>query len=85
SFTRVGCEATLDDLLELDDGRYILETTGTRPFRVLEVTQWVPSKTAIVEFLSDPPAPPHHLADLSAVERAGWQSLQDIVWLAAEV
>lgn len=82
---QVGCEARLDDLLELDDGRYILETTGTRPFRVLEITRWAPTKIAIVEFLRDAPVPPTEHAGLAALELAGWEALQDIAWLAAEV
>jgi Lon protease-like protein len=53
SFARVGCQAEVTDLTELDDGRLIVETVGLRRFRILSIGQWWPHIVAVVEYLED--------------------------------
>ena len=63
SFARVGCQARVADLTELDDGRLIVETAGVRRFRILAISRWRPHITAVVRYLDDAPAAAAAAAD----------------------
>ncbi len=39
----------------LDDGRYIVETKGSLPFRIVDIVEEEPYPIAIVQLLRDPP------------------------------
>src|ERR1700716_1823327 len=50
----VGCACEIDRVLELmDDGRMNLLTRGTRPFRVVQRQEHLPSPAGVIEFLED--------------------------------
>uniref|UniRef100_A0A7S4HB48 Lon N-terminal domain-containing protein n=2 Tax=Guillardia theta TaxID=55529 RepID=A0A7S4HB48_GUITH len=87
SISRVGCEAVLQDKWVTDDGRYILETKGRRPFRIVEIVQWNPYPIAIVQILRDPEVMEDSDMDkkIGSLELQSWRSLNDLVWLATEV
>ena len=87
SFARVGCQARVTDLTELEDGRLIVETAGVRRFRILAISRWRPHITAVVRYLEDAPACDSsaaggnsvHPADgeeMDAIEQECWQALQ---------
>jgi Lon protease-like protein len=87
SFARVGCQARVTDLTELEDGRLIVETAGVRRFRILAISRWRPHIVAVVRYLEDAPASEEAAAaggsalladgeDVGAVEQECWQALQ---------
>ena len=91
AFARVGCQARVDDLTELDDGRLIVETSGLRRFRVVAISQWRPHIIAVVRYIDDDDAatggadciggvaaraPSAEDAEIDAVEQECWQGLQ---------
>jgi Lon protease-like protein len=39
----------------LDDGRYIVETKGSLPFRIVDIVEEEPYPIAVVQLLRDPP------------------------------
>ena len=70
SFARVGCQARVADLTELDDGRLIVETAGVRRFRILSVAQWRPHIVATVQYIDDADAAAGEDQPPTAAERA---------------
>ena len=84
--TLVGCEATIDDLTQLDDGRLIVECTGTRRFKVTELVQTTPYLTAKVSWMDESPIPVKRAeSERVSCEVELWKMLQEIVWLCVEV
>jgi hypothetical protein len=53
SFHTVGTTAQISDGIKLDDGRYLINTTGQRRFRIQYVAQREPYYVASVSFLSE--------------------------------
>lgn len=76
SFAEYGCEAQINSLTHLDDGRLIVECTGTRRFKVEYLTQAEPYLRAQVAFDDDAAL----LAPDSAVscEMEVWKMLQEV-------
>lgn len=53
TFYSVGTTAQISDGVKLDDGRYLINTTGQRRFRIQYLVQRVPYYIASVAFLSE--------------------------------
>jgi len=84
SFATCGCEAQIESLTHLDDGRLIVECTGTRRFHVEGIRQAEPYVKAHVKFDEDDGGAAEE--DLIAsCEVDCWKTLQEVIWLCVEV
>jgi len=86
-FTRVGCLAEIyEEPTRLDDGRYIVETRGSRPFRIVDIVAEEPYVVAVVQLLKEPDVPEGEEDErVRQAEIASWQALNDVCWLACEL
>ena len=96
TFTRFGCMAQMHagEPTRLDDGRYIVETTGSMPFRVVDIVQQEPYTVAIVQIMRDTgekvaASTEAEESDLNqrmrTAEIESWKALNDVCWLACEL
>ena len=66
--------------------RYIVETRGSLPFRIVDIVAEEPHVVAVVQLLQDPPVPEGEEDErLRQAEIDSWQALNDVCWLACEL
>jgi Lon protease-like protein len=56
-----GTQAAIEDMQQLADGQILLQTRGTRRFRVVELLDEQPYPRGLVQFLDNEPGDPHML------------------------